>query len=192
MFNVEQKLSEIYLTESEDVAKKLAVSVLPQITKETVVPMGISHLGVYTVQVSEMTNIPSGVKVYPEDKKLNQYTRLNLGDVVSLTKSEPESAEGRYFLRFGDINEAITAEQAKVIGFTYVEDGNIQIKLMDAGINPSSAKVMDMSGKLIGNFQLETNNGINTINASVLAPGIYLVDVNTDKGRFVNKLILAK
>ncbi len=192
MFNVEQKLSEIYLTESEDVAKKLAVSVLPQITKETVVPMGISHLGVYTVQVSEMTNIPSGVKVYLEDKKLNQYTRLNLGDVVSLTKSEPESAEGRYFLRFGDINEAITAEQAKVIGFTYVEDGNIQIKLMDAGINPSSAKVMDMSGKLIGNFQLETNNGINTINASVLAPGIYLVDVNTDKGRFVNKLILAK
>lgn len=190
-FNNEETKPELYLTESENGSNKLAVSTLPGLTNETVVPIGVSHVGVFNTVVTEMANIPTGVKVYLEDRKLDQQVELHLGDAVTLTKGDGEAAEGRYFLRFGNEDNAITAEEAQMIGYSYVDNGSIQIKLMDAGINPSEAKVMDISGKLIGNFQLTNNNGVNSISSVVLAPGVYLVDVKTDKGTFVNKLVVS-
>jgi len=124
-------------------------------------------------------------------KKLNQFIELNLGNAVSLTKTEGEASEGRYFLRFGNESGSVSAEDASMIGYSYVDNGQIQIKLIDAGINPSTAKMMDISGKLIGTFPLYNNNGINTISNINLAPGIYLIDVKTDKGSFVNKVVFS-
>jgi hypothetical protein len=189
-FTNEESKPELYLTDIENTSNKLAVSTLPELTNETVVPIGLSHVGVFNTVITEMANIPTGVKVYLEDKKLNQYVELHLGDALALTKTDGEASEGRYFLRFGNEDNAISAEDARMIGYSYVSNGNIQINLLDAGINPSSAKVMDISGKLIGNFQLTNNNGVNSITSVVLAPGVYLVDVKTDKGTFVNKVVV--
>ncbi len=189
-FTNEESKPELYLTDIENTSNKLAVSTLSELTNETVVPIGLSHVGVFTTVITEMANIPTGVKVYLEDKKLNQYVELHLGDALALTKTDGEASEGRYFLRFGNEDNAISAEDARMIGYSYVSNGNIQINLLDAGINPSSAKVMDISGKLIGNFQLNNNNGVNSITSVVLAPGVYLVDVKTDKGTFVNKVVV--
>ena len=190
-FNNEDAKPEVYLTESQNSGNKLAVSTLPEITDNTVVPIGVSHIGVFNTVVTEMANIPSGIKVYLEDKKLNQFIELNLGNAVSLTKTEGEASEGRYFLRFGNESGSVSAEDASMIGYSYVDNGQIQIKLIDAGINPSTAKMMDISGKLIGTFPLYNNNGINTISNINLAPGIYLIDVKTDKGSFVNKVVFS-
>jgi hypothetical protein len=189
-FSGQEGTPELYLIESNNATNKLAISVLPALTNETVVPIGISHVGIFNTQVTEMVNMPEGVNVYLEDRKLSNYVKLKLGDEISLIKGDFEPSEGRYFLKFGHENEFSTADEAKMLGFSYYANGSITVKLYNAGINSGVAKVLDLNGKLIGSFELKNVNGENFISSVFLAPGIYLVNVTTDKGVFVNKVIV--
>jgi len=189
-FSNDFSLPLFYLTEAENKDHKMAVSVLPTFNSASVVPIGIGKPGYFRAEITQMANIPMQTKVYLEDRKLNQFIKLNLADQLSLSRSENESAEGRYFLRFGDEWNASEAAAIQMVGKAYYADNGIKIWLQDAGINPSLAKVMDMNGKLIASFDLFQNNGDNYLSDVNLAPGIYLVDVSADKGHFVNKIVV--
>jgi hypothetical protein len=189
-FNYDNNLAGIYVTESALANRKLAVSILPSLNNETLVPIGLTNSGAFTTHVTEMVNLPAGVNVYLEDKKLKSYVELHLGDALLLTRTETDEAEGRYFLRFGQMDEAVTSTESDMLGFSYLSNGSIHVKLLNAGNNRAQARVMDISGKLIGNFNLMNNNGTNDLGTVLLAPGVYLIEVKTDKGMFTNKVLV--
>ena len=181
---------EIYFTDLMAFDRKMAINSLPEFTQGTIIPVGLSISGLYKVKVNELANIPNGLNVYLEDRKAKTTIKLNQNDMLTLTKSDEEASEGRYFLRFGNSAEAISANQAAQLGYTYVEYGTIRIYLNNSGVNAADANIYDMAGKLIAKTNLINNNGTNSLNGLALAPGVYVVKVKTDNGGFVSRVVI--
>jgi hypothetical protein len=185
-----EKRPEIYLTDLNATERKTVINAVPEFKNETVIPIGLTNPGVFRLKVNELSNFPTDVNVYLEDARIKSFTKLADQDFLTITKSGNEPNEGRYFLRFGKIDGASSASESNRPGFAYMDNNVINIRLFNAGWNPSSVEVLDIAGKLIADRRLADNNGINPLNGLVLAPGIYIIKVNTDRGFFNDRVLV--
>jgi hypothetical protein len=140
-----------------------------------------------TFSLNSNSVVPESIDVIIEDSVENTFTTLNSGD-YTITPSTVLSGSGRFFLRFAE-NALSTAENELDSLFIFA-NANKQIVISGLLNTTSTAQVYDLQGRAVMSQTLEANVSTQTINASALTSGIYIVEVSDGILSKTQKIIL--
>ncbi|TCI89979.1 T9SS type A sorting domain-containing protein [Tenacibaculum sp. M341] len=163
---------------------------LPNTNYESmIVPLGIKATANSKIQLTAVTkNLPEGVEVYIEDKKLNTFTSLNKEYIINVDKAI--NGTGRFYLHTTTSSvlstEEIIETNTKVQIFKSNKQ-NIKVTGLTFGTS-ASINIHTITGKEIfkSNF---TANHTNEFTPSNLAMGVYVVSITTENGIISKKLV---
>jgi len=156
---------------------------------EQTIPMGITAAaGTYTFEVAN--NNLENTTVYLKDKLLNTLTELQEGVTYSFEITADASTKGdnRFELTFEKKVTPIVLNPAfsvKLLGNTITKNEAVRVSI--TGSTHAMIQVKDMSGRII--TTASAVNGINTINLSSSATGMYIIQVTDGNAGYTGKLI---
>lgn len=140
-----------------------------------------------TFSLNSGSVLPESIDVLLEDTVENTFTLLNSGD-YTITPSTVLSGSGRFFLRFAE-NALSTAENELDTLFIFA-NANKQIVISGLLDTTSTAQVYDLQGRMVMSQTLDPNVSPQSINASALTSGVYIVEVSNGTLSKIQKLIL--
>ncbi|TXD53132.1 MULTISPECIES: T9SS type A sorting domain-containing protein [unclassified Polaribacter] len=135
-------------------------------------------------------NLPSDVTVILEDRILNTFTNLSEKDAVYAIKlNKGVNGVGRFFIQT-TANSALSLDDAALSNVSMYESNNT---LKISGLDETEFKVSlyNLQGSRV--FSTEQNNATNAIidiSLPKLATGVYIVQLETQKGKLNKKIIL--
>ncbi len=156
---------------------------------DTTIALGVNaNMGEQlTFSITENT-LPTSIEVYLDDTLTSTSTLLNTSDYV-LTPSEDLNGTGRFYLRFS--NSALSTTDAIFDGISiYTNQNNKTINIAGQLTEGTSANVYDIQGRLVTTNALESNTTLQTIDASNLHTGIYIVKLVNGDATKTEKIIL--
>lgn len=140
-----------------------------------------------TFSISENT-LPTTVAVYLDDLVDNTSTLLTSGDYV-LTPITSINDTGRFYLRFAD-SALSTADPNFDNLAIYTNQNNRTIIISGQLLDETIAKVYDIQGRLVTTQQLSMDSTSQTIDASALNTGVYIVKLFDENQNKTEKIIL--
>lgn len=172
------------------VDKNLAIQSLPDSDYENmVVPVGITaEANTEITFTANTTNIPSGLKVFLEDRETNTFTRLDEANgEYKVTMSQDVNDVGRFYLH--TTASALSVPEVHLENVSVYTTHATNIRIEGIALGKTQMKLVNMLGKevLQQNF---SSNGVSDIAIPKLARGIYIVQLNTEKGKLNKKIII--
>ncbi|REE27464.1 putative secreted protein (Por secretion system target) [Winogradskyella pacifica] len=153
------------------------------------IPLGINANQGEAITFSiNSSNLSSTTLVYLEDNVTNTFTLLNSGD-YTLTPNMNLSGTGRFYLRVSNSTlSTIDHNLDQLSIYTNTTDKTIFI----AGqlLEPTTASVYDVQGRLVSTTQLQTTVRSQAIDVSNLSPGIYVVKLHNAAQNKTQKVII--
>lgn len=138
---------------------------------------------------TEVLNLPTGLKVYLEDRETNTFTRLDeLGNKYTIILNETSHGIGRFYLHTTESTlSSNTNSVFKNIRIYKTDHTTLRI----IGLSPgkTTVKLFNMLGKQLLNSSFTTND-VHDISLPQLSTGIYLIQLESEKGTLNNKIIL--
>jgi len=138
---------------------------------------------------TEVLNLPTGLKVYLEDRETNTFTRLDeLGNKYTIILNETSNGIGRFYLHTTESTlSSNTNSVFKNIRIYKTDHTSLRI----IGLSPgkTTVKLFNMLGKQLLNSSFTTND-VHDISLPQLSTGIYLIQLESEKGTLNNKIIL--
>ena len=181
----------LYTKLIDDNGVDFAIQCLPENGMESfVVPVGLDAKVGGEVKFSATTiGLPTGSSLILEDRTAKVYTDLSNGGEYAVTLSANSSGTGRFYIHTSNLTTG-TSGLLPTEGFSlkaYPANGLIWIE----GSVSSSAKayLFNTSGSNLGVFNLQEGNR-NSIPASGLATGVYLLKVTDGSKQFNTKIVL--
>jgi len=170
-------------------AQRLAIDARKELN--TSIPLGISALaGTYTINVAN--NNLENTNVYLHDKLNNRLTELKAGSsyAFDITADAASKGENRFELQF--LNKATTTIADNNGGFTAKVLGNVisnnqAVKVQVQNANHAVIQIKDLSGKTI--TTQNAVNGINNVNISKSALGMYIVQTTDGNNTVTEKVV---
>lgn len=171
--------------------RSLAIQSLPDNNYENlIVPIGINASSGTEIAISvETIDFPIGINVFLEDKDNNSYTRLDQTNTkYTTTLSSNLDGIGRFFLHASSsalsTDDQILSENVSM----YISSTN---NLRIVGIQQGETKVSlyNILGKQILKTSF-TANGVNDVTTPNLKAGIYVVQIENQKGALNRKIII--
>ena len=155
-----------------------------------VIPIGINaDAGKEITFSTEVLNLPTGLKVYLEDRETNTFTRLDeLGNKYTIILNETSHGIGRFYLHTTESTlSSNTNSVFKNIRIYKTDHTTLRI----IGLSPgkTTVKLFNMLGKQLLNSSFTTND-VHDISLPQLSTGIYLIQLESEKGTLNNKIIL--
>ena len=155
-----------------------------------VIPIGINaDAGKEITFSTEVLNLPTGLKVYLEDRETNTFTRLDeLGNKYTIILNETSNGIGRFYLHTTESTlSSNTNSVFKNIRIYKTDHTTLRI----IGLSPgkTTVKLFNMLGKQLLNSSFTTND-VHDISLPQLSTGIYLIQLESEKGTLNNKIIL--
>ena len=154
-----------------------------------IIPIGVNTIGgKEIIFTTDAMNLPSGIKVFLEDRKLNLFTRLDeVNSNYKVTPTKDLNGIGRFYIH----------TTASVLNVKDVSFENISVYKTNAstlrivGLQNSNAslKLFNTQGKQVLNTSFFTN-GVKDVFLPKLAAGIYVLHLQTDKRKLNKKIIL--
>ncbi|MCI2229819.1 T9SS type A sorting domain-containing protein [Polaribacter sp. MSW13] len=153
-----------------------------------VVPVGVKAANGQTLRFTAAAmNLPSDIKVFLEDRDNNTFTRLDeANSEYAVTLTESLNGIGRFYIH--------TTPSVLSVNETNLE--NISIYKSDV----STLKIVGLQGKttmslfnVLGKQVLKTSfssNGVKEITLPKVASGVYIIQLETEKGKLNQKIIL--
>jgi hypothetical protein len=175
---------------SNSVGTKYAVQSLPNSDLENmVIPVGvIAEAGEELIFSIEENNIPSGVKIYLEDRLANTFNELSDNETFKVNLSEALNDIGRFYLHTStsalSIDDNVVLESVSI----YKTDAST-LKLVGLPNGIANIKLINVLGKQIMNTSFNAN-GAEEISLPNLAGGIYIVQLETESGKLNKKIVL--
>ncbi len=174
---------------SNSVGTKYAVQSLPNTDFENmIVPLGvITNTGEITFSV-EALNLPSDIKVFLEDRNTNTFTRLDQANskyTVSLNETTNEI--GRFYLHTK--SSVLNIDTNKLENVSIYKTNNSTLRVTGLSDTNSNVKLFNILGKQVMNTSFKSN-GVSNISLPKLATGVYIVQLETEKGKLNKKIIL--
>ncbi|MFY0629990.1 MAG: T9SS type A sorting domain-containing protein [Flavobacteriaceae bacterium] len=174
-----------------DQGRNLAIQSLPNNNFENmIIPIGIDATSGTEITLSaSATNLPTGINIYLEDRQNNSFTLLNGSSNFTTIFNNDISGAGRFYLH--TTTSTLTTDS---INFTidpikiYTYDKRY-LRIVGIQKEAAEVKVFDILGKQIMLSSFE-GNGVNDFLLPKLRPGIYSIQLNTNRGRLNKKLIL--
>ncbi|WP_298781499.1 T9SS type A sorting domain-containing protein [uncultured Polaribacter sp.] len=165
---------------------------LPNSDIETsVIPLGMkAAAGKEITFFAESLNLPTGIKVFLEDRFDNVYTRLDEANTsYKITLTEAVDGVGRFYLHTSSKSSlsidnnviiddiSIFKSDASTLRIVGLQQGNISIKLFN----------------ILGKQMMSSSfyaNGVKDLALPNLANGVYIVQLVTESGKLNKKIIL--
>ena len=137
------------------------------------------------VRISDV-QLPEGVEVYFNDATKVSSTLLNKGDYTYTTLADLEGT-GRFSITFS--NDALSNGNQTLEGLqVYSQDQQIALQgYLEAN---TGITLYDLQGRAVSVRATPRASQFNSIDASHLPNGVYVLEVQNTKGRFTQKLIL--
>ncbi|ARV15600.1 Ig-like domain-containing protein [Polaribacter sp. SA4-12] len=169
----------------------LAIQALPNTNYENmVVPVGVNAEAGKEITFSMVaSNFSSDLKIYLEDRLTNTFTRLDENsNNYKVTLEETLNGIGRFYMHTTNstlsINNDLLLENISV----YKLD-NTSLRITGITSKNASFKLFNIIGKQIMDTSF-SSNGVKDISLPKLATGVYIVQLQTDKGKLNKKIIL--
>lgn len=156
---------------------------------DTTVALGVNANQGEQLTFSVSTNtLPSTVEVYLDDTVASTSTLLSSGDYV-LTPATELIGTGRFYLRFSD-SSLSTVENSFDDLTIYTNQAQRSIVISGQLVEHTIANIYDIQGRLVRSQQLDTTTTLQTIAASELGTGVYIVELSNDRTSKTEKIIL--
>jgi len=169
---------------------KLAIQSLPNSEFEnTVIPVGVNAEVDSEITFSaNVLNLPTGYKVYLEDRLNNTITRIDELNSEYKTKVSTSNTDGRFFLH-AKTSSVLSTETDILNSVNIFKVNNTNLKITGLQQGKAAVSLFTILGKNVMNSTFEASNS-NTISLPSLATGVYIVKLETEKGNLNKKIII--
>ena len=151
------------------------------------IPIGIKTTQGQQVTFSiENSTLPTDVDIYLEDNQNNTFTLLN-SENYSFTANTAINGTGRFFLRFSNSTLSTNNQESSSLAL-YTSERIIHINGLL--LADSKVSVYDVQGRLVLTGFLAEGSDTNTIDASYLRSGVYIVNLNGSQQLLNKKIII--
>ena len=170
--------------------KKLAIQSLPNSNFENmVVPVGVNAAaGSEIVFSTETLNIPSGYKVFLEDRTNNVFTRLDEANTEYKTTVSKSSTDGRFFLHT-KTSSVLNIDSELLSGVSIYKTTNSNLRVSGLQKGKTTISLYNLIGKQVMTSSFEGAN-VNNVSLPSLAKGVYIVKLKTTTGKLNKKIII--
>ncbi len=175
---------------SDNVGKKYQVQSLPNSDYERmIIPIGITADANKEITFTvDALNLPSGIKVFLEDRLTNTFTRLDeANSEYKITSDVTLDGIGRFYLHTK--SSALNIENVDLDNVSIYKTDNSNLRIVGLSEGKSSIKLYNIIGKQVLNSSF-TTNGVQNITLPSLAKGIYIVQLETETGKLNKKITL--
>ena len=176
---------------SDSQGKHFQLQSLPKDNYENmVIPIGINaDAGKEITFSTETLNLPTGLKVYLEDRETNTFNRLDgASNTYTITLTETSNGIGRFYMHTAqntlNLNTNLILEKISI----YKTD-HTTLSIVGLSQGKTTIKLFNMLGKQLLNSSFTTND-VHDISLPQLSTGIYLIQLESEKGTLNNKIIL--
>lgn len=155
-----------------------------------IIPIGINtNAGKEITFSTETLNLPTGLKVYLEDREKNTFTRLDeVNNKYTIILNETSNGIGRFYLHTTESTlNSNTNSVFKNIRVYKTDHTNLRIIGLSQG--KTTVKLFNMHGKQLLNSSFTTND-VQDISLPQLSTGTYLIQLESEKGTLNKKIIL--
>lgn len=154
-----------------------------------VIPIGlIADAGKEITFTAEALNLPSGLKVFLEDRLTNTFTRLdeaNSAYTVALTEKLDDV--GRFYLHTKA--SALNIDEVQMENISMYTSNASTLRIIGLPQGKASIKLFNILGKQILQSSF-TSNGAKDITLPNVSAGIYIVQLKTATGQLNQKITL--
>lgn len=175
---------------SNNEGKKYQLQSLPnQDFESMVIPVGvIAASGKEITFTAEALNLPSGIKVYLEDREANNVTRLDEANSnYKVTLNTALNGTGRFFLHTR--SSALSTEEVALTGVGMYTINKNTLRVNGINSDKASIKIYNILGKKVLESSF-TSKGVSDVSLPNLNTGVYIVQLVTEKGKISKKIIL--
>jgi len=176
---------------SDSEGKHFQLQSLPKDNYENmVIPIGINaDAGKEITFSTETLNLPTGLKVYLEDRETNTFNRLDgASNTYTVTLTETSNGIGRFYMHTAqntlNLNTNLILEKISI----YKTD-HTTLRIVGLSQGKTTIKLFNMFGKQLLNSSF-TTNGVQDISLPQLSTGVYLMQLESEKGTLNKKIIL--
>jgi hypothetical protein len=167
-----------------------AIQSLPNADYENmVIPIGIkSTAGKEITFTAEALNLPSGIKVFLEDRLTNTFTRLDEANTnYTITLTENTNGIGRFYLHTK--SSVLNVDDLNLENISIYKTSNSNLRIVGLTQGKSNVKLYNILGKQVLNSSFNSND-IQDIPLPKLASGVYIVQLETGTGILNKKITL--
>lgn len=168
-----------------------AIQALPNSNYENmIVPIGVKTEAGKEISLSaDISNLPSGMKVFLEDRENNKFIRLDEGDNYKVMLTNAQNGIGRFYLH--TTNSALSVED-KTLTFENIsiyKTNTSTLRIAGLSQEKTELTIFNILGKRVLNTSFKAN-GIKDIELPNLSNGIYLVQIKNNSGKLNKKILL--
>ena len=180
----------IYTDLIESNGNKYQLQALPNSNYESmVIPVGIiADAGKEITFTAEALNLPSGLKVFLEDRELNTITRLDEANSnYKITLNNALNGTGRFYLH--TTSSALSVNDITLEGVNVFALNRNTLRINGVNSDKASLKLFNILGKNVLS-QSFSSKGVSEVNLPNLSTGVYIVQLSTEKGKTSKKIVL--
>ncbi|WP_397445755.1 immunoglobulin-like domain-containing protein [Polaribacter sp. R77954] len=172
-----------------DVSKKLAIQSLPSADYENmIIPVGVSAAANSEITFSaKALNVPSGYKVFLEDRLNNTFTRLDEANSEYIATVTDEITEGRFYLYAK--SSALSTDSELLSSVSIYKSAASTLRIVGLSQGEANVKLFNLLGKQVmtSNFNV---TGVKELALPNLSKGVYIVQLETETGTLNKKIVL--
>jgi len=181
----------LYTKLVEDNGVNFMLQVLPDsVYDTTIIPIGLdADAGSEISFNADATDLPSGKKVYLEDRMLNSFNEINnTNKFYNVTLSTQNQGVGRFYLRTLDNLSTLAIQDFKTLEISLIaHPKNNSIRIIGNIKSAIRLDIYDMLGRFIYTTVIsDTNN--KEVRIRDMAKGVYIVKIQTEKGNYNTKI----
>jgi hypothetical protein len=169
--------------------KNYQVQSLPLSELESIiVPVGVRATSGKEITFSiEQSNVPAGLKFFLEDRELNTFTELNAAETLKVTPNNALDGIGRFYLHAS--KSALSVVDNDFENVSIYKTNNTTLRFTGLSQGKATVKLFNVLGKQVLQNTF-VSNGVQDLQLPKIATGIYIVQIETEKGKLNKKIIL--
>ena len=158
---------------------------------DVVIPLGVNAIaeGSMTIALDNNYALPSTVNLYLEDTQENTLTLLNSTDYI-FSPINNLVGTGRFFLRYTTETLSLNKNYELNELIIYTDDNTKNIFIKGTLNAVTKAALYDIQGRLVLSKKLDQSNLINTIDASSISSGVYIIKISHTNSTKTQKIVI--
>jgi hypothetical protein len=155
-----------------------------------IIPIGVSAVKGKEITFSvKSLNLPDGLKIFLEDRANNTFIHLDKTDAsYKVTLSENIHGIGRFYMHTSS-KSVLNTDSSILESVRVYKLDNTTLRVVGVSQGNTSVKLFSLLGKEIISTSF-ISKGVKDISLPKLATGIYIVQLETEKGKLNKKIII--
>lgn len=173
----------------ENIGKKYQLQSLSSADVESsIIPIGINaDAGKELTFSLELSNFPTDVKVFLEDKLNNTFNEISNNKTYKTSLSENLNNIGRFYIHTS--SSALSTDIYTTDNISIYPTNKSNLRIVGLSQEKTNLKLFNILGKQVLNSSF-TSKGVHDVNLPKLSTGVYIVQLESENGLLNKKIIL--